>query len=154
MSAEPSPPPTVHAGAVLLGAAGVLLRGPSGAGKSALALALVDRFRTRGRFAAVVADDRVRLSVHHGRLVARAPERLAGLAERWGRGILAVPHEEACVLRLVVDCLDADALERMPEAGALMVEISGVTLPRQPVPARELAVACPLVEDALLAVSP
>ena len=154
MNGGPLPSPTVHAGAVLLGAAGVLLRGPSGAGKSALALALVERFRGRGRFAALVADDRVQLSVHHGRLVARAPERLAGLVERWGRGILSVPHEEACVLRLVVDCLDAEALERMPEPGALTVEIAGITLPRQPVPARQLAFACPLVEDALHAVFP
>jgi HPr kinase/phosphorylase len=152
----PPPPaePTIHAGAVLLGAAGVLLRGASGAGKSALGLALVDRFRSRGLFAALVADDRVHVAARHGRLVARAPERIAGLVERWGRGILSVPHEPACVVRLVVDCLDEEALERMPEARSLTAEIAGIRLPRQPVPARSLAVACPLVEDALAALPP
>jgi len=142
-----SPAPTHHACAVLVGDTGVLIRGPSGAGKSSLALALVERARERGRLGALVADDRVILAVHGGRLVARVPAAIAGLVERRGRGIETRDHEPACVVALVVDLVEA--VERMPEPEALTTEILGVVLARQPVPARGLAVAVPLVETAI-----
>lgn len=122
---------TVHATCILLGRHGVLIRGASGAGKTALAGALIDAARARGSFACLVADDRVALSVAHGRLVARAPEAIAGLMEIRGRGIVAVDHEPAAVVRLVVDLVPAEALERMPEADAAETLVEGVRLPRQ-----------------------
>ena len=125
--------PTVHANAVLVGADGVLIRGRPGAGKSALARALIAAAAAEGRFARLVADDRVALSVHGGRLVARPPAALAGLAERRGRGIEATKHEGAAVVRLVVDLVAAEEAERMPAPAALRTEILGVALPRQPV---------------------
>ncbi|BBE72280.1 HPr kinase/phosphorylase [Oharaeibacter diazotrophicus] len=147
MSAPPALEPTVHAGAILIGDVGILIRGPSGSGKSALALALIERARQRGRLGALVADDRVILAVHGGRLVARAPATIAGLVERRGRGIEARDHEPACVVRLVVDLVET--VERMPEPDAFATAILGVALARQPVPARSLAVAVPLVEAAI-----
>lgn len=126
--------PTCHANAVVVGAAGVLIRGPSGAGKSALARRLVDTATAEGGFASLVADDRVVLAACNGRLVARVPAAIAGLAELRCRGIVALPHEPAAVVRLVVDILGEGAAERLPEPAALMTEILGVTLPRQPVP--------------------
>jgi serine kinase of HPr protein (carbohydrate metabolism regulator) len=125
--------PTVHANAVLVGADGVLIRGGPGAGKSALSRALVAAGATDGRFARLVADDRVALSVANGRLIARPPTPLAGLAERRGRGIEAVAHEPAAVVRLVVDLVAAEKAERMPAADDLSVDILAVRLPRQPV---------------------
>jgi serine kinase of HPr protein (carbohydrate metabolism regulator) len=125
--------PTVHANAVLVGADGVLIRGRPGSGKSALTRALVAAATAEGRFARLVADDRVALAVCGGRLVARAPAALAGLAERRGRGLEAVPHESAAVVRLVVDLVAAEEAERMPPPAALRTEILGVALPRQPV---------------------
>jgi serine kinase of HPr protein (carbohydrate metabolism regulator) len=137
---------TVHATAVLSGADGVLIRGPSGSGKSTLALALIER---GGR---LIADDRIMLSCAHGRLVASASQATAGMIELRGRGILTVPHEPCGVIRLVVDLLDRDALERMPEAAQLSVALLGVDLPRQPVPAVDFG-AIRLVEAALAALS-
>ena len=142
--------PTVHANAVLVGADGVLIRGRPGAGKSALARALIAAAAAEGRFARLVADDRVALSVHGGRLVARPPAALAGLAERRGRGIEATKHEGAAVVRLVVDLVAAEEAERMPAPAALRTEILGVALPRQPV-ACAAAEAAGLVLAALAA---
>ena len=133
---------SVHGSAVLVGAHGVLVRGASGSGKSALAHALIVR---GGR---LIADDRVCLSACHGRLVASVPASIAGLIELRGRGLLAVAHERAGVIRLVVDIVSAEELERMPEANHLSVAICDITIPRQPVPhATEQAVR--LVDAAL-----
>jgi HPr kinase/phosphorylase len=153
MSAAPSPglAPAVHATAVLLGADGVLIRGPSGSGKSTLARLLLDRWTGRGRFAALVADDRVHLTAVHGRLVARAPEAIAGLVEVAGRGLVPVPYEPAAVIRLVVDCLGAEEIARMAAPGDLARALLGLDLPRQPVPARGGIAAALLVETALAA---
>lgn len=106
----------------------MLIRGASGAGKSGLSEALIDEARARGLFARLVADDRVRLEARGGRLVARVPERIAGLIERRGQGIAETPHLAAAVLRLVVDLADAPA--RMPEPDDLLVLIAGVRLAR------------------------
>jgi HPr kinase/phosphorylase len=119
---------TVHATALVLGEAGILVRGPSGAGKTSLALALIARARGEGRFARLVADDRVGLRVRGGRILLLAPARIAGLAECRGAGIRRLPHLDAAVLRLVVD-LDADA-PRFPEPEARAVIVQGVDVPR------------------------
>lgn len=121
--------PTVHATCVVIGETGVLVRGPSGSGKTTLALALLDRVRHDGGFAALVADDRVALLPASGRLIARPPETLAGLAEQRGLGIVALPHEAGAVLGLVVDLLAEDGVERMPELGGTRAEVEGCALP-------------------------
>lgn len=124
--------PTVHASAVLVGARAVLIRGPSGSGKSSLARALIDSARSgRTAFARLVADDRVLLTPMHGRLLARAPEAIAGLVEMRGCGILAQPHEPQAVIGLVVDLHAADAA-RLPDDDARRVVLDGIALPRLP----------------------
>ena len=50
-------PVNIHATALLAGRAGVLIEGSSGAGKSSLALAALEAFALRGRFAALVGDE-------------------------------------------------------------------------------------------------
>jgi serine kinase of HPr protein (carbohydrate metabolism regulator) len=121
-------PPTVHASAVLTGARAVLIRGPAGSGKSGLAMALIAGAQTGLlRFARLVADDRVLLEAHHGRLLARPPAALAGLIEVRGVGIRRVEYEPAAVVGLVVDLAAEDA-ERLPATGEATV--SGVKLSR------------------------
>ena len=105
----------------------MLIRGESGAGKSGLALALIERAVLRGRFAALVGDDRVRVESRHGRVVARPHPAIAGLVEIRGHGIVSVDHVPACVLRLVVDL--AAAGPRLPEAPVADTMILGVALP-------------------------
>ena len=119
----------LHASALVIGEAGVLIRGPSGAGKTRLALALVAEARRGGGFARIVADDRTLVRRHGDRLTARPHPLLAGRIERRGLGITAVEHEPACVLRIVVDLVDGWP-DRMPEPAAQRCEIAGVGVPR------------------------
>jgi HPr kinase/phosphorylase len=115
----------LHAVALVVGEAGALIRGRPGAGKTALALEAVDRARTGGRFARLVADDRVLLTARGGRLLARPHRLLAGLAEERGFGPAAHPHEPACVLRLLVDLGSAAETPGEPAVATLL----GVPLP-------------------------
>ena len=121
---------TVHATAVLVGNRAALIRGPAGSGKTRLALALIDAAHTGVLpFARLVADDRVRLSVAHGRLIATAPDAIRGLVEVRGLGIRTLPHEARAVVGLVVDLAAADGRRMAAEAGREIV-ILGVKLPR------------------------
>lgn len=74
---------------------GVLLMGPSGSGKSDLALRLI------AAGAELVADDRTDLFLKNGVLYAKSPNRIAGLMEVRGVGILALPHARQARVVLV-----------------------------------------------------
>ncbi|MDZ7280650.1 HPr kinase/phosphatase C-terminal domain-containing protein [Sphingomonas sanguinis] len=112
----------IHATCVLIGEVGVMLRGPSGAGKSDLALRLIDRGAT------LVGDDYVEALAADGVLHVTVPERIAGLLEVRGVGILPFPHRASATIHLVIDlAADPDAEERLPEPCQTM--ISDVTLP-------------------------
>lgn len=124
----------LHASTAVLGERGVLIRGASGAGKTALALSLVEQVRASGAFARLVADDRTLVTRRGDRLVARPHPALAGRAERRGLGIVAVEHEPACVLGLVVDLVDGWP-ERHPDPDVLHCAIGGIVLPRIAIPA-------------------
>jgi len=140
----------VHGVAVVIGEAGVLIRGASGAGKSALALALVDEARRGGAFARLVGDDRVLLSLAHGRVVMRPHPRIAGQVERRGQGVGPAAHETAVVLRCVVDIAPAGAAPvRMPEDHDRRVAIEGVEAPRLSLVAGGPAESARLVLDFL-----
>ena len=165
----------VHAGCVVLGSAGVLIRGPSGSGKSTLALALIGAWRQCGQFSALMSDDRVYLSLTNDRLIATAPQTIGGLIEQRGRGIRSLPVLPRAVVRLVVDLLPEADVERMPEQTMLTVSTGDVlagrmpetegtdghsdrpdmtadgdiAMPRQPVPRASVAIAVPLVQAAL-----
>ncbi len=124
----------LHASAVVVGEAGVVIRGPSGAGKSTLALALIDEARMQGRYGALIADDRVRLEAANGRLIARCIPGFEGMIESRGEGIVRRPHEPAAVATLIVDLSPkGDAPPRFPEEQAESVEILNVNLPRMAV---------------------
>ncbi|MDJ0896080.1 MAG: HPr kinase/phosphatase C-terminal domain-containing protein [Alphaproteobacteria bacterium] len=99
----------VHASCVALDGAGVLLRGPAGSGKSDLALRLIDSG------AGLVADDQCVLTRTGEALSAEAPVALAGLLEVRGIGIVRLPVCGPAPVRLVVDLVAADAVERLPE---------------------------------------
>lgn len=57
----------------------------------------------------------------------RPPDKLAGLLEVRGLGILRFDYQDNVPLTLVVDLVPAEAVDRMPEAEN--TEISGVPLP-------------------------
>jgi serine kinase of HPr protein (carbohydrate metabolism regulator) len=128
-------PATIHASAVLVGAHALLIRGPSGAGKSRLAWDLI----TAGAigslslpFVRLVADDRVHLERHGGRLLARPAPTLAGLIEIHGIGIRRLPYEPSAIVGFVVDLAAGDAARLPPEAARNAI-VEDVRLPRLPV---------------------
>lgn len=110
----PGPAPVLvrHASAVVLGtgnrALGVLIEGPSGSGKSALALQLI------AHGAMLVADDRTRIAARDGWPWLLAPERLQGVIEARGVGLVTVPFAASARLGLVVD-MGVPETERLPE---------------------------------------
>jgi serine kinase of HPr protein (carbohydrate metabolism regulator) len=130
---------TVHASCVAIGGCGVLLSGRSGTGKSDLALRLIDRG------ARLVSDDYTELRAEGDRLIARAPDRIAGRIEMRGVGILTYDAAGEAPVCLLVD-LDATP-ERLPEGAPR-------ALAGQAVPALALAAleaSAPIkVEQALL----
>ncbi|CAA7623393.1 HPr kinase/phosphorylase [Magnetospirillum sp. SS-4] len=112
----------VHATTVEIAGQGVMIRGPSGGGKSDLALRLIDGG------AVLVADDQTRLSTQGDRIVARAPDAIAGLLEIRGLGIVSVPHRAWAPLALVVDLVADGGVERLPEPS--LAHLLGLPVPR------------------------
>jgi HPr kinase/phosphorylase len=127
-------PATAHASAVLLCETGILIRGASGSGKSSLVLELL---RGDPGTAHLVADDRVVLSVAHGRLLADVPPMLAGLLEVRGLGLVKLPHIAPIVIRLIVDLVAPADCPRLPEEAEARLEVGGLSLPRLFLPAGE-----------------
>ena len=123
------PGPYIHATALAIGEAGILIRGPSGAGKSRLALDLIAEARRRGLFGRLVGDDRIAIASRGGRLIARGHPTIAGQIESRGEGILDLNCEPAVVIRLVVDLGEGAAPERLPAARAA-ASLHGIALPR------------------------
>jgi len=118
---------------------GVLLRGRSGSGKSDLALRLIDRG------AVLVSDDYTELRGGHGRLLASAPDRIAGKIEMRGVGIVERPRVSDIPLCLVVE-LDATP-ERLPDRPGT-ADIEGVVIPAVALAALEAS--APLKVEAAL----
>lgn len=128
-ASEPAGQTTAHATCLVLGEDGVLIRGPAGAGKSSLCLDLLDHADATSRHARLVGDDRVRLSLCHGRIVARPHPAVAGLIEIRGLGIRRLARTaEAAVIRLVVDLVEERP--RLPAAAPTPETMLGVALPR------------------------
>ncbi len=97
-----------HASAVAIDGRAVLIEGPSGCGKSGLALELM------ARGAELIADDSTRLVLRDGWPWALAPERLAGVIEARGVGLIRAAYRPAAPLALVID-MGAVQGERLPD---------------------------------------
>jgi len=126
---EPPGSISLHASAVVIGEAAILIRGASGAGKSSLALGLITAAERAGRFARLVGDDRIELAARNGRLVAWGHARIGGMVERRGQGILQMDYEPAAIVRLVVDILGLAEAKRFPEEMDDRITLCGIDLP-------------------------
>jgi serine kinase of HPr protein (carbohydrate metabolism regulator) len=122
-------PANVHGTAIVIGTRGFLFIGPSGTGKSAVALHCIGEAHARGLFAALVSDDQVFVSETNGRLIARAPESIAGLAEVRGAGIVAVKTIEAAVLIRAIRPMEPPFTERLPPEGETVTVLPSLLLP-------------------------
>ena len=118
---------TVHASAVRFHDKGVLIRGASGSGKSSLVLALLTCDPDRAR---LVADDRVVLTAKGGQLVASVPDRLAGLLEVRGLGVVRRPFVSPVPIDLVVDLKPLAECPRLPDEEARSALVQGVPVAR------------------------
>ena len=114
-----------HAGLLAMrlaeGWRGALIEGESGAGKSDLALRALDAGWS------LIADDQTLLWVSGGRLWGRAPDPLAGLLEVRGLGVLPTAGRRLVEISLVVRCVTAEAMERLPNDETC--HLLGVALP-------------------------
>ena len=97
----------LHASCAAIGARAVLILGNSGAGKSALTLQLM------AYGAKLVADDQTIVELRDGWPVARAPERLRGLIEARGIGVLAAEPASPTAVHLAVDMTHIET-DRLP----------------------------------------
>lgn len=111
---------TLHASTVAIGGRAVLISGPSGSGKSDLALRLLDRGFT------LVSDDQTIVRRDGERLIASAPERIAGKIEVRGIGIVDIENVQDVTVALLVE-LTSD-IQRIPDDGRER-PILGVALP-------------------------
>lgn len=109
-------PDLLHATAVAINGAGILLLGPSGSGKSDLALRLIDRG------AVLVSDDGVLVDTGTPIPTLRTAPNIAGMIEMRGVGILDMPFDDEVPLHLAVK-LGIDVI-RHPSASQLM-DIAG-----------------------------
>ncbi len=104
----------VHATCVAVEGRGLLIVGASGSGKSSLAL------RMMALGADLVADDRVDLSRDEGAVIADAPQRIAGLIEARGIGLLRAAPCGPVALDYVLD-MDQTQPARLPEPVTLQL---------------------------------
>ncbi|KQR79448.1 hypothetical protein ASG25_17750 [Rhizobium sp. Leaf384] len=100
--ADGAVPRNIHATAIVIGTIGYVFVGPSGTGKTSAALACLASAARRGWNAALVSDDQVLVCLRGGRLIARAPVSIAGLAELRGVGPIPLRCVPAAVLSVAV----------------------------------------------------
>src|SRR5262245_33155929 len=121
----------VHGTCVGLGRGAALLMGPPGSGKSDLALRFLYLAR-RGPAALeaplLVADDQVRLARSGARILVTSPATIRGKIEVRGIGIVEVKSIAEAELKLVVDLVWPDQVERMPELDK-SVHLLGLAIP-------------------------
>lgn len=136
-------PLQLHATTVLLGDRGILIAGDSGAGKSTLALALIDRCRSAGLYAALVADDRTDIEARNGRLLASAPRPIEGLVEVHGLGPRTVSHERRAIVDVMVRLVEPGLAPRYQEGDRETV--AGCAVPCLALAHRRSGTTCPAV---------
>ena len=108
MAPSKSPGKVLHASCVSADGRGILILGPAGSGKSSLALKLM------GLGADLVSDDRTLVMRKSDKLIATCSDKIKGLVEARGVGLLKVAPFDCAELSLVVD-LRLQIDERLPK---------------------------------------
>jgi serine kinase of HPr protein (carbohydrate metabolism regulator) len=99
----------IHATSVAIAGKGVIFMGPSGSGKSDLALRLIDQG------AKLICDDYTQVTVEDEELLATQAPNISGLLEVRGAGLLNLPFASNVPLKLAVNLVQRDKIERLPE---------------------------------------
>ena len=119
---------TIHAACVVLGEAAVVIMGRSGSGKSRLAQRLVALVSQQGGHAQLIGDDRIRLTAHGGRVIARGHPAIANRAEVRELGVLDMDMAASGVVTLVVE-LSQDHVDRLPPEDGRWTTLADTRLP-------------------------
>lgn len=125
---------THHACALEIDQIGILIIGKSGSGKTSLMMGLLERAKQENKEAYLVTDDRVHLKTSGEKLDAETPGTIAGLVEIRGYGVIAHPNKNTTAIKLVVELVKDESIERMPEQK--YYEFEGMRLPLLEVPIR------------------
>lgn len=123
---------TIHATAVAISGAGLLIRGKSGSGKSDLALRLIDRG------AVLISDDQVDIRREKQNLLLSPPSSLAGKLEVRSLGILERDHVSRIELKLIIDLKEHP--DRYPMDSQVMI-LLGIKFPSCTLDAMEASAA-------------
>ncbi|WP_339690363.1 HPr kinase/phosphatase C-terminal domain-containing protein [uncultured Parasphingorhabdus sp.] len=110
----------LHATAVAISGAGLMICGKSGSGKSDLALRLIDRGAT------LISDDYVDISRANEKLFLSPPANLAGKLEVRSMGIVEQDYLSGIPLKLIVKLEDRP--DRFPMDKQTMI-LLGITIP-------------------------
>jgi len=113
-------PGMLHATAVGINGAGILLLGSSGSGKSDLALRLIDRGAT------LISDDGVLVETGDPLPFLRTAPNIAGMIEIRGVGIVKMPFADSVPLNLAVAF--AEPVQRLPPP-LQSIDIAGHEVP-------------------------
>ena len=132
-----------HACALEINEIGIIIKGKSGSGKTSLMLGLLEHAKLEKLNALLIADDQVFLNVDDEKLIASAPENTAGLVELRGYGILKTPHKKSCEIKVVINILQDEKIERMPDEKHYPFET--LRLPLIEVPQRHESLAVRIV---------
>ncbi len=121
-SVQPAGKPVyIHATAVKIRDAGVLIRGPSRAGKSSLALALLSEAARLSYYGRLIGDDRIGLIRCGASLILRGHPAILGKIEQRGKGILDVAWEPAVSASHVID-LSPEGYHAPPQTATAWLE--------------------------------
>lgn len=126
---------TVHCCILQAGDVGLMISGPSGSGKTSLMFGLHERLCQDHISCKIIADDYALLSADGGKLLAKAPDAIAGKAEVRGYGVVPIQtSSEAVSIDLNIVLLPDEDIERMPSRK--FSEIMGFEIVRLEVPQR------------------
>jgi len=139
----------IHATAVKIGKAGLLIRGPSRAGKSSLALALLAEAARLSLHGRLIGDDRISIECSDEGLLMRGHPAILGKIERRGEGILDVAWEPGAIANYVID-LSRETFEspfRSASTWMATIQLPLFTLPHGVCAAERAKLLLPLLQD-------
>ncbi len=105
----------LHGSLVQIDGKGILITGRSGSGKTSLALGLIETAKCHGGTAFLVSDDQVLVETTRDSVMGMAPSSIVGKIEIYGFGIVPKEYIPSSRIHLVVELVDDEKLERMPE---------------------------------------
>ncbi len=106
---------------------------------------LIENWENTHGFAKWVSDDRVTIDPRPNAIIARVPPPIKGKAERRFGGIQKISNEDAARLDLIVDLVEEERLNRLPDRNTAHLDKNSPALPVICVPENNPNMAAELV---------